>query len=50
MRGIGVLFIVLEGMKVAVHVKGIVLPSLQLNSSWEEGLVGCDSLFKGPSL
>ena len=50
MRGIGVLFIVLEGMKVAVHVTGTVLPSLQLNSSWEEGPIGCDGLFKGLSL
>ena len=50
MRGIGVLFIVLEGMKLAVHVTGTVLPSLQLNSYWEEGPVGRDGLFKWPSL
>ena len=50
MRDIGVLFIVLEGMKVAVHVTGTVLSPLQLNSYWEEGPVARDGLFKSPSL
>ena len=50
MRDIGILFIVLEGMKVVVYVTGTVLPLLQLNSYWKEGLVGRDDLFKSLSL
>ena len=50
MRDIGVEFIALEGMMVVVHVRGSVLPSLELDSSWEEGPVDCDGAFKPPSL
>ena len=50
MRDIGVQFIPLEGMMVAVHVRGSVLPSLELGSSWEEGPVDRDGTFKPPSL
>ena len=50
MRGIGPLFVILEGMKVAVLLMGTVLPSLQLNNFWEGGLVDDNGLFKSPSL
>ena len=50
MRDIGVQFIAIEGMKVAVHVMGTVLPSLQLDNSWEEGPVDRDGAFKSPSM
>ena len=50
MRDIGVQFIALEGMMVAVHVRESVLSSLELGSSWEEGPVDRDDSFKPPSL
>ena len=50
MRGIGPLFVILEGMKVAVLLTRTVLPSLQLNSFWEGGPVDDNGLFKSPSL
>ena len=50
MRGIGVLYIVLEEMEVVVHVTGTLLLWLQLNNSWEEGPIGCDRFIKEPSL
>ena len=45
-----VLLVLLEGMKVAVHVTGTVPSSLQLNSYWEEGPVARHGFFKSPSL
>ena len=50
MRDIGVQFIALEGMMVVVHVRGCALPSLELDSSWEEGPVDSDGAVKPPSL
>ena len=42
MRDIQVQFIALGGVKVAVHVMGTVLPSLQLERSYEEGPIDRD--------
>ena len=50
MRDIGVQFIALERMMVVVHIRGSVLPSLELGSSWEEGPVDRDDAFKPSSL
>ena len=41
--------LLIEGMKVAVHVTGTVHSPVQLNSYWEERLVAPDGIFKSPS-
>ena len=42
--------VLLEGMKVAVHITGTIPSPLQFNSYWEEGPVAREGFFKSPSL